>query len=72
LVNESAVKLSEIESLGFIGYRTYMICAGLRLSILQEVYKRSPSNGARNNFLQQIERSVSHHKAMIKYIEEQT
>jgi hypothetical protein len=67
LLNESAVILSKIESLGFLGYRTYMATAGLRLAVLQERAKGS-GNGLKVNFTRQRAAAIDYHRSMITVI----
>jgi hypothetical protein len=72
LVNNSAEALSQIESLGFKGYRTYMSAAGLRLTVLQEVSRRNRTIGNQQNFREQRQRSVDVHNSVLSTIEAQT
>jgi hypothetical protein len=59
LLNETATELSKIKSLGFIGYRTYITGAGLRLSLLQELMKHDRREVA--NFVSQRDR-INHYQ----------
>ncbi|HEY6044978.1 MAG TPA: hypothetical protein VIU65_00160 [Pyrinomonadaceae bacterium] len=72
LTNESAPLLSEIESLGFKGYRTYMTTAGLRLSVLQQQIKKSNTAGNRANFADQRDVSMEFHNEMQALIDERS
>jgi hypothetical protein len=69
--NNTAVALAELESLGFMGYRTYMTAAGLRLTILQEVM-RSGRTGARKNFDSQREVAIAYHNQIVDLINRET
>jgi hypothetical protein len=63
LLNESAVYLSQLASLGVVGYRTYMTAAGLRLSILQQFAGHSV--GGAKNFEDQRIDAIAHHNNII-------
>jgi hypothetical protein len=70
LINNSAVVLNQIQTLGFKGYRTYMTAAGLRLTVLQERIKLSPEKaGPGRNFITQLERSTDFHNQILKEID---
>jgi hypothetical protein len=70
LRRETAGVLSDLESIGFTGYRTYMTAAGLRLSILQESKKRKLAKQA--DFEDQRAESVDYHNKTVAYIDAQT
>jgi hypothetical protein len=70
LINNSAVVLSRLESLGFVGYRTYMIAAGLRLGILRESIKRT--GRGRDNVTNQFDAAVAHHNEIVAQIDAET
>ncbi len=53
---------AQFESLGFLGYRAYMVTAGLRLAVLQERMKLDPTE--KKNYDAAREVYITHHKRM--------
>jgi hypothetical protein len=70
LRRETAPALSNLESLEFPAYRTYMSAASLRLSILQEAYRRKLVKI--DNVEAQMEECIAHHQKTVTYIDSQT
>jgi hypothetical protein len=71
LVPRTAETLRELESLGYMGYRAYIQLASIRLALLQDISLRE-GEGAKQNFLTQLDRSTKYHETMIEYIKHQT
>ena len=66
----SAVALSNLESLGFPGYRAYLSAASLRLTILQEAVRRRLAT--LKDYEGQTEAAIAHHNEIVAYINQQT
>jgi len=70
LLANTSDTLSELKSplMKFIGYRTFMSCAGLRLAILKTV----TTNVGRRNFESQVAEAISHHRSVADLIVDET
>lgn len=69
LVNNTAIALARVQSLGFRGYPGFMTTAGLRLSVLQELKQ---TKGAKANFAAQRSQAIAHHESTRRYIDAET
>src|SRR5207249_4629397 len=70
LINNTAITLPHLARLGFVGYRSYMVCAGLRLGVLQQVVKNTGKG--KDNFIVQRKTAVAHHKEVSAAIDAAT